>query len=360
MYEQMAAQLNLKSNIRVEIVGSMGTKMLDSEELCSLLFELSSDDRLGILRELRQHAVGVTTLSRVLDLTTQETSRQVFRLKEAGLIRKDQRGFYRLTSYADIVLKQLEGLHFVSKHKDYFKTHSLAKIPEELILRMGDIADTTYLPNVSQALYSVERLIKEAREYIWLISDQISFGVFCELGKALERGTKNRVIQTKGFVYLPSIVKDYFQYYEEHITPVEQRSWNARTLEDRLDDKVDVFLFVTEKEAAVSFPLNNGKFDYLIFLGSQTRFHKWCADLFEYYWPKAQPLDRLIKKPCEWIEANPKVLNALGRIFAGQESSLFRDLATELEKMQLTKNGNLTRLGSYVYRHFRQKGSPMI
>ena len=330
--------------------------MLESEDLCCLLFELSSDDRLSILRELKKEAASVTRLSKLLELTIQEASRQVFRLKKAGLLLKDQRGLYRLTSYAELVLKQLEGLGFVSRYKGYFRKHSLAQMPEDLVLRIGDVSEATYLSNVSQALYGVERLVKEAQKYVWLISDQISFGVFCELGKALERGTKNRVIQTKGFVYLPSIVRDYFQYYEEHITPVERRSWNSGTLEDRLADQVGVFLFISEKEAAVAFPLNSGKFDYLTFSGSEKRFHNWCSNVFEYYWSKVQSLESLIKKPCEWLMDNRKALVALGRFLEGQESMLEKDLAVGLERMQLTRNGSLTRLGYYAYNHLRDSG----
>jgi predicted transcriptional regulator len=327
--------------------------MLELDSLCCLLFELSSDDRLNILLELKKEAASVTKLSKLLDLTTQEASRQVSRLKQAGLLLKDQKGFYRLTSYAELVLKQLDGLNFVSRYKGYFRKHSLAQMPEDLVLRIGDISEATYLSNVSQALYSVERLIKEAQNYIWLISDQISFGVFCELGKALERGTRNRAIQTKSFVYLPSIVRDYFQYYEEHITQIERRSWNTGALEDRLVDQVDLFLFVSEKEAAVAFPLNSGKFDYLTFSGSEKRFHNWCSNTFEYYWSKAQPLESLIKDPCEWLRDNPKALTALRRILEGQEPILTKDMAVGLERMQLTRNGNLTRLGYYAYSHLR-------
>ena len=330
--------------------------MLESEYLCRLLFELSSDDRLNILRELKKEAANVTALSKLLDLTTQETSRQVFRLKQAGLLFKDQKGFHRLTSYAKLVMKQLEGLNFVSRYKEYFRKHSLAKMPGSFVLRIGDLSDATYLSNMSQALYSVERMIKEAQNYIWLISDQISFGVFCELGKALERGTRNRAIQTKSFVYLPSIVRDYFQYYEEHITQIERRSWNAGALEDRLVDQVDVFLLVSEKEATVAFPLNSGKFDYLTFSGSEKRFHNWCSSVFEYYWSKAQPLESLLKDPCEWLRDNTKALAALGKILEGQEPMFAKDLALGLERMQLARNGNLTRLGYYAYRHLQDSG----
>jgi predicted transcriptional regulator len=324
------------------------------EKLSSLLFELSSCDRLSILKELVDGSIGVTKLSKKLGLTTQETSRQVFRLKEAGLLHKDHRGLYCLTSYAKLALNQLEGLDFLSRHKEYFKSHSLAHIPEDLILRIGDLADATYLSNVSQAFYGVERLIKEAENHIWLVSDQISFGICCELAKALERGTKNRVIQTKSFVYLSSYVRDFWKFYEKNIVPIEQRTWAAGTLEDRLDDQVDVFLFVSEKQAAVAFPLNNGKFDYLVFSGSGKRFHSWCSDAFNYYWPKARPLGVVIKEPCEWVIDNPEALSALERIIEGQEVRLRKDLASGLERMQLTRRGNLTRLGFYVHNHLRQ------
>ncbi len=330
--------------------------MEESKNFRDLLFELSGEDRLDILQELRKRSANVTTLASSLDLTTQETSRQVSRLKKASLLRKDQRGCYHVTSYAGLVLKQLEGIQFISKHKGYFRTHSLMNIPNDLVLTIGEVTEATHLSNVSQALYSVERLVKKAQEYIWLISDQIPFGVFCELGRALERGTRNRTIQTKSFQYLRSIARDYFRYYREHITPIERRSWSAGTLEDRLDDQVDVFLFVSEKEAAVGFPLNSGRFDYLVFNGEGKRFHEWCIGVFKHYWQKAQPLDSLIEKPCEWLRDNPKALKMLEELLSGQESTSAKHLAPELETMQLTKSGNLTRLGYYAYNHLQQNG----
>lgn len=76
--------------------------MLEPEDLWRMLLELSDNDRLKILRELKKEA-DVTTLSKLVGLTTQEASRQVFRLRQARLLLKDQKGFYRLTSYAELV-----------------------------------------------------------------------------------------------------------------------------------------------------------------------------------------------------------------------------------------------------------------
>ena len=63
-----------------------------------------------------------------------------------------------------------------------------------------------------------------------------------------------------------------------------------------------------------------------------------------------------IGKPCEWLIDNPRALTALGRILEGQEPMLKKDLAVELERMQLTQNGSLTRLGYYAYSHLRDSG----
>jgi DNA-binding transcriptional ArsR family regulator len=116
------------------------------EKLGGLQSELSSCDRLSILKELGNDAIGVTKLSKKLGLTTQETSRQVFRLKEAGLLRKDNRGLYRLTSYAELVLKQLEGLDFVSRHKEYFKSHSRAWLHAQATMERDTLVSTWTSP----------------------------------------------------------------------------------------------------------------------------------------------------------------------------------------------------------------------
>lgn len=324
--------------------------------LCSLLFELSSDYRLRILQELNKEPANVTKLSRMLELTTQETSRQVFRLKEIGLLRKDDKGLYRLTSYAELVLKQLEGLDFLSSHKEYFKSHSLAHIPEDLILRIGDMADAVYLPSIAQTFYNVEKLVKEAESYVWLVNDQMPFNIVSELGKSLERGTRNKAIQTKHFVYPPSQVREIFQSYDKNVLPTIWRSRSTGALENRLDDQVDVFLFISEKQAAIGFPFNNGEFDYLVFSGSNKRFHDWCSDVFNYCWEKAQPMKAVVKEPCEWVMDNPEALEALERIITGQKVRLRKDLASELEKRQLISKGNITRLGYYVRSYLQHSG----
>ena len=72
------------------------------ESLCDLLFEVSNEDRLRILRELHAREMNVTTLARAIEVTTQEVSRHLSRLTE-----KNPYGPYRLTPFGVLTLSQI-------------------------------------------------------------------------------------------------------------------------------------------------------------------------------------------------------------------------------------------------------------
>jgi predicted transcriptional regulator len=75
----------------------------------SLLFELSSSDRLDILSLLKRTPLKLSHISKKLDFTVQETSRNITRLSEAKLIRKDVDGAFHLTPYGEEALNLLLG-----------------------------------------------------------------------------------------------------------------------------------------------------------------------------------------------------------------------------------------------------------
>ncbi|MDH5362194.1 MAG: winged helix-turn-helix domain-containing protein, partial [Aigarchaeota archaeon] len=159
--------------------------MFGLEDLCSVLFELSNQDRLRILHQLDKGAMNVTNLARELGLTVQECSRHVSRLDDVGLTRKDVEGLLHVSPYGRLVLKQLLALKFASRHKDYFATHSLAHLPRESVLRIGDLAASSYMNDISAAFHSVDKMIQEAEEYVWSITDQHLVSTYPLLREAL-------------------------------------------------------------------------------------------------------------------------------------------------------------------------------
>ena len=105
------------------------------ETLCNIFFEFSNEDRLRILYTLKGASLTVTSLSRELGLTTQETSRHLSRLTEVGLTEKDPDGPYRLTPFGVLTLNQIQGLEFTSAHKDYFREHEVDGLPQSFLLQ---------------------------------------------------------------------------------------------------------------------------------------------------------------------------------------------------------------------------------
>jgi hypothetical protein len=55
---------------------------------------------------------------------------------------------------------------------------------------------------------------------------------------------------------------------------------------------------------------------------------------------------------------NPEALSGLERIIAGQKLTLRKNLASELEKLQLTRSGSITRLGYLVRSRLDEHRSP--
>ena len=266
------------------------------ENLCDLLFELSNEDRLRILHQLNKKAMNVTNLSKALGLTTQESSRHISRLGEVGLTKKDVNGLHHISPYGKLILKQLPGLKFTSQHREYFTTHSLQRFPLEFVSRLGDLAESTYTDDIMVAFHNTETMIKEAKEYIWVITNQYIMSTIPLFGKAFERRVKVKTIDPKHWVPPPKL--------KEGIRAEEaQVAWQARTnglMEEKMLERLDIYLYMSEKEVAtLAFPTLDGKFDYLGFTSTDERVHKWCSDLFQHYWERAETRKEFVLIPRE-------------------------------------------------------------
>jgi len=244
------------------------------ETLCNLLFELSNEDRLRILLELEEKEMRLTPLSKKLNLTVQETSRHLSRLSDAKLIEKGVEGSYRPTPYGEHAMKLLSGFDFLSKHREYFTTHTTSHLPNEFVSRIGALVNCTFTDDVMVAFHTVENMIQEAQEYVWILSDQILMSTLPFLERAVKLGVEFRVILPEGLIPPPGFKP----------IPAITKVIKMRTLE-----RVDVGITMSEKEAAVAFPPIDGKMDYLEFRSTDERSHKWCRDLFLYCWEGAKP-----------------------------------------------------------------------
>jgi predicted transcriptional regulator len=247
----------------------------------SLLFELSSIDRLDILFLLQKIPLKLSHVSKKLDFTVQETSRNISRLSEAKLVSKDVDGLYHLTPYGEESLNLLSGFRFLFNNSDYFTTHTLDKMPEMFRASLGVLDHCEFVNDVMISFHNIENMIAEADEFVWILTDQILASTIPYLVHAIERGTQFRLMMPRD--YNPSA--DIRKLVD---SPIFETASRSRKLENRFIETIDVFLCLSEKQvAALAFPTLKGGFDYTGFTAKSKSIVEWLKTVFTYYWNQA-------------------------------------------------------------------------
>ena len=248
------------------------------DSLNTLLFELSSSDRLDILHLLKKTPMKLSHISAKLDFTVQEASRNVGRLAEAGLIRKDVDSAFYVTPFGEEVLNLLKGLNFLSNNKDYFLRHSASSLPEQFRASLGVLESFTYVDDVMIAFHNVEKMIANAEKFVWIMTNQILASTLPYLLQELERGGEFKLLMPKDY----RMTEEIFQSTRH---PIFDKAVLNRKLDMRFIEKVEFFLCMSEKEVgAFSFPDLEGKLDYNgSFRAENEAAVTWAKGLFDYY-----------------------------------------------------------------------------
>ena len=247
----------------------------------SLLFELSSTDRLDILFLLKKTPLKLSYVSNKLDFTVQQTSRNITRLSEAKLIIKDVDGAFHLTPYGEEVLNLLSGFRFLFKNSKYLATHKLVELPERFRASVSILDSCEFVNDVMVTFHNIDNMIARAEKFVWILTDQVLASTIPYLTQAIERGREFRLLMPKN--YMPS--KDVRELVSN---PVFEKASRTKKLENRFLGKIDVFLCLSEKEvAALAFPKLDGRLDYIGFRAENESVVEWSKALYTYYWSEA-------------------------------------------------------------------------
>lgn len=274
------------------------------ERFFDLLFELSNEDRFKILLLIEEAPLNVTNLSKKAILSLPETSRHLARLINVGLISKDVEGFHHLSSFGRLVLNQSREIEFSSKHREYFSNHKSTHLPGELWKRLGDLKDCRYIDNTMEFLQSIENIILESENFIYLQVNEPPVLLLNSLREAYKRGIKIRILQG-GLQRGPLVDMNSLSDAIVGVPKIEERNIPSSS----------TFLFASESKAAVAFPNQDDEFDYRGFEASDIISLKWCLDLFDHHWikghlredEKTAPLE-LLKYPDESLEDNTRII----------------------------------------------------
>jgi len=133
----------------------------------------------------------------------------------------------------------------------------------------------------------MERVFREAEEYHQYISPfrAISHNSLKHVVEKLDEGLKIRNIEEISYRVPETAIAN---------TPEEdrfglERHWKKGNMQLRYIEKIDVRINMSEKEVSIfTLPDLDGKVDMFGFASDDPLFHKWCADLFNYYWEKGK------------------------------------------------------------------------
>jgi len=179
--------------------------MTASKAFHNLFFEVSNEDRYGILLVLQKKAMRITDIAKEMNLNNPEARRHLTRLSTVSLIQRDVEGLYHLTSYGETCLLLFGEFDFLSSNREYFKTHKLSRLPDQFIKRIGELKETRTLNNALDFFRFTEKLFRESKEYIWLLVDQFPMNSLGSIMDSFDRGVKLRVIETTDRVLDPDL-----------------------------------------------------------------------------------------------------------------------------------------------------------
>ena len=246
--------------------------MESQESLDKLFFELASESRLGILRELQQRELRMQEIARKLDLTDTEACRQLQRLSETMLVQKQPDGTYKLTGFAKIVLSICQPLEFVSRYRKYFRDHDSSLLPIEFRARLAELSGGTLIQTTVEHINKTTEMFLAAEKRI----DTVVLGGVALIEILRQRGqegVKMRWLMLESFIpSAPSVLSSWKRLPEIRTTP-----------------KVLGYIVVTDKAALLSILENDGTMSYSPFYGEDASFLKWTEDLFTHEWEKAKP-----------------------------------------------------------------------
>ncbi|MDE1764755.1 MAG: transcriptional regulator [Thaumarchaeota archaeon] len=257
----------------------------------SLFMELSSESRRSMLSSLDKKAQRLSALGTTLNMTIQETHRNAARLEDIGLIRRDGKNTFSLTTCGKIALNLLPSFQFLTDSNSHFKEHDIGNIPTKFVYRIGDLLSHEKITGIGPVLEKWKNVIRDSKEYLKIIIQPYPL----EVAKEAVHSVTNRQVK---FSYI---------FGENTITPKERsdllqkNSWDKfiekGIVERRMLKSVDTSLIVTENQAMIMFPNINGEIDLnTAFLSKDAQFREWCLDFFNYQWDHAYRFNESIMK----------------------------------------------------------------
>ena len=247
---------------------------LTSRGLADFLFEIASDERIGILEAIAKQPLKHAAIARGQGMTGSETTRHLNRLVAAGLVAKNHRGEYELTGLAEVLRVGLPLFEFLTTHRDFMLTHRVGALEPAFVERLGELNRCRFVSGTYDVVAAQESALRSVHRRAWVVTEQRFEQAIPILREKSENGADIRVVRSRRLV-------------EE-----ERRGGRdvKRNFPVKVLDEVPVFLAVLDDQAGICVPNLEGKVDMAtMMLVTDPVGCRWSEDLFVRLWDRADP-----------------------------------------------------------------------
>ncbi|MGC8496668.1 MAG: hypothetical protein ACP5NL_01515 [Thermoplasmata archaeon] len=242
-------------------------------DLSELLFELSNEQRLKILSILSCHNQNLKDFSKNMTIPKPEIYRNLKRLISAGIIYKDNKNEYALTSSGKIIMAQLQNFLFLERYSNILENHDLNFIPVQFQASIGELKDIKIVEGTIEGFnLTVERFGK-THTYEHIMTKEIFTSFIDPIKRMIDQGVEIKLLIQK------NAKKEFFDVLE---SIGYKRNVKIRA---RFVDTVEMAILVDENSGEFNIPFSNGEIDYsnTFYAGKENEIN-WVNNLFRYYW----------------------------------------------------------------------------
>lgn len=264
------------------------SKFDETEDIFS---SLANSQRLAILDIISKNKETLTSIAKELRITTQETHRNLNKLLNTNIIEKDLKGYFSLTVFGDMVIKNISAINFLSKHKKFFSQHNFHAIPIKYIQRIGALEKSEFVLGFVAVIEHIKRMYQKSRKYIYSILPQVPFDLIYTAIPIV----KERELKFKHILPIDALIPKESEEFLKNLG--YGQLLQKGIIERRMTTKTNLGIVLTENQALVMFPLTEGQVDMnSIFANDITTdnglFHEWCLDYFYEIWNNAKTFDQ--------------------------------------------------------------------
>src|SRR2546428_1021157 len=146
---------------------------MESTGFARFLFELASDERLGILEAIEEKPLRHAQIARRLKITDSETTRHLNRLASTGLLTKNPQSQYEPTSLARLASAGFPFFRFRLANREFLLKHDVRVVPAEFVERLGALNGGTFVTGMYDVAAAQERYLRAVKQRIWVLTDQV-------------------------------------------------------------------------------------------------------------------------------------------------------------------------------------------